>query len=94
MLVQFKLKKIDFYNDLKVPIEVFEGGLDEVFQKLFTYLFIHSFIYLFIYLFTHLFIYLFFRNEFLIFLHQQLKQAVDATETRTNALRLQFLKKL
>ena len=77
-----------------MPIEVFEGGLDEVFQKLFTYLFIHSFIYLFIYLFTHLFIYLFFRNEFLIFLHQQLKQAVDATETRTNALRLQFLKKL
>ena len=81
-----------------MPIEVFEGGLDEVFQKLFTYLFIHSFIYLFIYLFIYsfiyLFIYLFFRNEFLIFLHQQLKQAVDATEPRTNALRLQFLKKL
>ena len=61
---------------------------------LLIYSFINLFIYLFIYLFTHLFIYLFFRNEFLIFLHQQLKQAVDATEPRTNALRLQFLKKL
>ena len=43
---------------------------------------------------VYLFIYLFFRNEFLIFLHQQLNQAVHAAEPQTNAVRLQFLKKL
>ena len=47
-----------------------------------------------VYLFIYLFIYLFFRNEFLIFLHQQLNQAVHAAEPQTNAVRLQFLKKL